>query len=94
MPTFGRADYVAESIAMFLEQDYPNKELIIVNDCPGQTLEGRFPNVRIINSPARWQHLGDKRNHAIELSNGEFIAVWDDDDVYLPWPGQSHVQVA
>lgn len=85
MPTFGRADYVAESIAMFLEQDYPNKELIIVNDCPGQTLEGRFPNVRIINSPARWQHLGDKRNHAIELSNGEFIAVWDDDDVYLPW---------
>ena len=85
MPTYGRADYVAESIEMYLAQDYPEKELIILNDCPGQILEGSFPGVRIVNSPFRWEHLGDKRNAAIELAKGEYIAVWDDDDVYLPW---------
>ncbi len=85
MPTYGRADYVAESVAMFLAQDYPAKELIILNDCPGQTLSGDFPGVRIVNAPERWTTLGEKRNAAIEFATGEFIAVWDDDDVYLPW---------
>ena len=85
MPTYGRPDYVAESIAMFLAQDYPAKELIILNDCAGQILEGDFPGVRIVNAPTRWKTLGEKRNAAIELAQGEFIAVWDDDDVYFPW---------
>lgn len=85
MPTYGRPDFVAESLAMFLAQDYPAKELIILNDCPGQTLEGDFPNVRIINAPERWPNLGEKRNAAIESAKGEYIAIWDDDDVYFPW---------
>uniref|UniRef100_A0A7C4LJE9 Glycosyltransferase n=1 Tax=Schlesneria paludicola TaxID=360056 RepID=A0A7C4LJE9_9PLAN len=85
MPTYGRPDYVAESIAMFLAQDYPAKELIILNDCPGQKLAGEFPDVRIVNVDARWPTLGEKRNAAIELARGDYIAVWDDDDIYLPW---------
>lgn len=85
MPTYGRPDYVAESIAMFLAQDYPAKELIVLNDCPGQILRGRFPGVRIINSDSRWHSLGEKRNAAIEMAAGDYIAVWDDDDVYFPW---------
>lgn len=85
MPTFGRPDYVAESIALFLAQDYPSKELIILNDCPGQIFHGDFPGVRIINAVTRWPSLGDKRNASIELANGDFIAVWDDDDIYTPW---------
>lgn len=85
MPTFGRPEYVAESIAMFLAQDYPAKELIILNDCPGQILTGDFPDVRIINAKDRYSHLGDKRNAIIEEARGDLIAVWDDDDVYLPW---------
>ncbi|GIX04968.1 MAG: hypothetical protein KatS3mg114_0837 [Planctomycetaceae bacterium] len=85
MPTYGRPDYVGESIAMFLAQDYPAKELIVLNDCPRQKLTGDFPGVRIVNVDARWPTLGEKRNAAIELANGEYVAVWDDDDVYLPW---------
>lgn len=85
MPTFGRPDYVAESIQMFLEQDYPHKELLVFNDCPGQVLKGEFPNTRIVNLNNRFATLGEKRNAAIEMSSGQFIAVWDDDDVYLPW---------
>ena len=85
MPTYGRPDYVAESIAMFQAQDYPNKELIILNDCPGQILRGDIPCVKIVNSESRWHSLGEKRNAAIEMATGDYIAVWDDDDVYLPW---------
>ena len=85
MPTYGRPDFVAQSVSMFLAQDYPAKELIILNDCPGQLLTGSIPGVRIVNSATRWSTLGEKRNAAIEISNGDYIAVWDDDDIYLPW---------
>lgn len=85
MPTYGRPDYVSESVAMFLAQDYPCKELIILNDCAGQNFTGKFPNVRIINKIERFASLGEKRNACIEVANGSLIAVWDDDDVHLPW---------
>ncbi|HEX7683692.1 MAG TPA: glycosyltransferase family A protein [Trinickia sp.] len=85
MPTYGRPDYVNESVAMFLAQDYPHKELIILNDCPGQHFTGEFPNVRIVNQQSRYASLGEKRNSCIGMACGSVIAVWDDDDVYLPW---------
>ncbi|MEZ5942933.1 MAG: NPCBM/NEW2 domain-containing protein [Planctomycetaceae bacterium] len=85
MPTYGRPEFVHESLAMFLAQDYVNKELLIVNDCPGQTFEGEFPQVRIINCDERFPTLGEKRNFAIRQAAGDWIAVWDDDDIYLPW---------
>lgn len=90
MPTYGRPAYVHEAIWMFLQQDYPidRRELIVLNDCPGQTLVCDLPpelGVRVINQPARYKTLGEKRNACIELAQGELIAVWDDDDAYLPW---------
>ncbi len=85
MPTYGRPDYVAESVAMFLAQDYPNKELIILNDCAGQVFTGNFCNIHVINETSRSPTIGEKRNRCISMANGEFVAVWDDDDIYLPW---------
>jgi predicted O-methyltransferase YrrM len=85
MPTYGRPKLVPESVAMFLAQDYRNKELIILNDCPGQEFVASLPGVLVINDPARHPTLGEKRNAAIEAARGSLIAVWDDDDVYLPW---------
>ncbi|WP_159462607.1 glycosyltransferase [Caballeronia glebae] len=38
MPTYGRPAYVDEAVAMFLAQDYPNKELIIVNSVGKATI--------------------------------------------------------
>ena len=85
MPTFGRPAYVPEAVACFLQQDYPRKELILLNDCPGQTYVGDVEGVRIVNVPNRFQTLGEKRNASIEMARGEIIAVWDDDDISLPW---------
>ena len=85
MPTYGRPELVNESVEMFLAQDYERKELIICNDCVGQQFEFDHPLVTVINHSHRFSNLGQKRNHCIEQSKGEVIAIWDDDDIYLPW---------
>ena len=85
MPTYGRPDFVNESVAMFLAQDYPHKELIVLNDCPGQEFAGNLAGVRFINCTASFATLGENRNACIEAARGALIAVWDDDDIYLPW---------
>ncbi len=87
--TYGRPPksewLLEEAIESFLRQTYPNKELIILNDCPQQELVCEVPGVRVVNAPMRYPTLGDKDNAAIALANGEFIARWDDDDISLPW---------
>jgi len=85
MPTYGRPDYVDEAVAMFVQQDYPAKELVIVNDCPAQVFRSDRADIRVINYDTRFPTLGEKRNVTVEIAQGEFIAVWDDDDAYLPW---------
>src|SRR5271165_1401449 len=85
MPTYGRPDYVDEAVAMFVQQDYPAKELLILNDCPGQVFHSDRADVRVFNYDTRFPTLGEKRNVSIEIAQGELIAIWDDDDAYLPW---------
>jgi glycosyltransferase involved in cell wall biosynthesis len=88
-PTYNRPPryqhLLEEAIASFLRQDYPNKELIVLNDCPGQELICDEPGVRVVNVPRRFPSIGDKQNAAVGLARGELIAPWDDDDINLPW---------
>jgi glycosyltransferase involved in cell wall biosynthesis len=73
-----------ESIYNFLQQDYPGeKELVIVNDYPKQKLIFNHPEIKIINLDYTFSTIGAKENYAIELCQGELIAVWDDDDIAL-----------
>ena len=83
--TYGRVDTLEESIESFLKQDYlGKKELIIVNDYPEQTLVYDHPEVFIYNIPKTFDTIGAKENFAVNLCQGDIIAVWDDDDVALP----------
>lgn len=88
-PTYGRApDYlhlVEETVESFLRQDWPEKELIVLNDAPDQELVCDAPGVRVINAPERFASLGEKYNAAIAAAGGELICSWEDDDVSLPW---------
>lgn len=93
MPTYGRPRYLPEALACFVWQDYPNKELIIVNDCEGQEFFCDLPGVKVVNSRERFKTLGEKRNYCISLAKGSVIAVWDDDDISLPWR-LSHTLIA
>lgn len=84
-PTFHKLILLEEAVMSFLLQTYPNKELIIVNDCAEQKLVCNYPCVRVINLPKRMETLSDKIELAIANSDGEAFCRWDDDDINLPW---------
>jgi len=81
--TYGRLSKLNEVVTCFLDQDYENKKLIILNNHPSP-LSCDFPNVTVYNEPI-YPTLGDCRNRLIELASGDFIRTWDDDDLYMPW---------
>lgn len=85
MPTCGRPSFVPKAIEYFLRQDYPARELVIVDDGPVsvESLVPADPRIVYVRRPTR-RSVGDKRNLACELARGELIAHWDDDDWYAP----------
>jgi len=83
--TYGRVEYIEESIESFLRQEYDGEsELVIVNDYPLQKLHFNHPKVRIINLNKTFDTIGEKENYAVSLCKYDTIAVWDDDDMALP----------
>jgi glycosyltransferase involved in cell wall biosynthesis len=93
MPTFDRRSFVAQSVHYFLRQDYPAKELIIVDDGPEPVNDLLPADHRITYHRLDVRTvLGTKRNLACELARGTIIVHWDDDD----WasPQRVRVQVA
>ncbi len=85
--TFNRPILLGESIKCFLDQDYDNKELIVINDQEGASLRmSPLPdNIQIYNHPKRFNSLGEKRNYLKSLAHGEYLCTWDDDDLYSPF---------
>ena len=82
MPTCNRADFVSQSIHYFLEQDYPNRELIIIYEKESDLPE--IPDDAYISLVQSEQgtSIGEKRNLGIGSSSGSIVAQWDDDDWY------------
>jgi len=85
MPTWNRRSFVPIALRSFLNQDYPNRELIIVDDGaePVEDLTDGIPNVHYLRLSTRTS-IGAKRNLACQRARGGIIAHWDDDDWYSP----------
>jgi glycosyltransferase involved in cell wall biosynthesis len=83
MPTRNRRDFVRQALMYFDRQDYPNRELIIVDD-GNDRLSDLIPPGSQVNYIALFQKtsIGAKRNIACEQARGTIIAHWDDDDWY------------
>ena len=81
MPTRDRREFVGRALQYFLRQDYPNKELVVLDDGsdPVGDLMPGDPRVRYIRT-GEPHVLGAKRNLACEEARGPIIAHWDDDD--------------
>jgi glycosyltransferase involved in cell wall biosynthesis len=86
MPTHNRRLFVPKAIEYFLYQDYPNRELIIINDGtePVSDLIPDNPNIHYLYQNQR-HSVGAKRNIACKNANGEIIIHWDDDDWMADW---------
>jgi len=94
MPTFNRADWLAESIGSVLGQTYPHLELIVVDDgstdCTAEVVQGFGQALTY-----RWDdHRGVSaaRNRGVAAAQGTLIGFLDSDDVWQP--GKVAAQVA
>jgi glycosyltransferase involved in cell wall biosynthesis len=90
MPTYNRSQMMQRAVNSVLAQDYPNVELLIVDDCSQDDtwqvlndLYGQHPRIRLFR-----QEVGRgacaARNMAIKAAAGEFVTGLDDDDEFLP----------
>lgn len=82
--TYGRPYLLEELIESFLRQTYTDAELVILNDRADQTLFFEHPRVRVYNTAERSPFIGTKRRTMAGMAKGDFLAFWDDDDIYLP----------
>jgi glycosyltransferase involved in cell wall biosynthesis len=85
MPTYNRRRFVSYAIRYFLNQEYENKELIIIDDGTDaiNDLIPDTPSIRYYRLESKIT-LGAKLNLACKYASGNIIAHWDDDDWYAP----------
>src|SRR6201996_3466374 len=86
MPTRQRPEFAVRAARYFLAQDYPAKELLVLEDGT-PSLTGRLPadsRIRYVATRAAARSIGAMRNEACRLASGEIVAHWDDDDWYGP----------
>ena len=86
IPTYNRVQFVREAIASVLQQDYPDVELIVVDDGSSDgtaaVVRGFGPAVRYL-----WQEnrgVSAARNRGVASSTGGLIAFLDSDDLWMP----------
>jgi glycosyltransferase involved in cell wall biosynthesis len=84
-PTANRREFLYRCLQCFKEQDYPHLELIILED-GDDSVRDIIPNdsrIRYYYELPKKNH-GEKMNRCMELAEGEFCIVFDDDDWYSP----------
>ncbi len=84
--TYNRPKLLGRMIRCFELQDHDDRGLIILDDA-GQYGNRKGDRWKIVSVNQRFRTLGEKRNAASALvsADTEMLAVWDDDDIYLPW---------
>ena len=95
IPTYNRAYIICSAIDSVLAQTYKNIEVVVVDD--GSTdntreLLARYGDaVRYIYQPNAG--LAAARNTGLAAARGEFIALQDSDDLWLPWKIEGQMAV-
>jgi hypothetical protein len=85
MPTYNRRDFVERSIRLFLAQDYPHTELVVVDDGEDDVSDLVTPGTPVRHlALAERTTIGEKRNLVAEATDGDVLVQWDDDDWYGP----------
>ncbi len=95
VPIYNVEKFVARTIASILAQTWQDFELIIVDDeSPDRSLEicRQFndPRIKIVRQKNRG--LAGARNTGIRNAQGQYIALIDSDDLWLPTKLEKHVQ--
>jgi len=87
LPTFNRANVLSRSLVSVLAQDYPNFEVIVVDDCSDDdtaSVVASMDDARIRYIRLATRHGGGgARNRGIEAASGKLIAFQDSDDEWV-----------
>ena len=86
MPYFKKESYIEQSIKSILNQSYQNFEIILINDdTENKNFINKFSKldhrIRLVHNEHNLG-AGLSRNRGVELSNGEYIAFCDCDDLW------------
>ena len=89
MVTRDRVALAKRSVECFRKQTYPNRELVIVDDDPGDDLEQwvnslHDPQIQYLRLADEGKSLGELRNLSLQSAQGEYVSQWDDDDISHP----------
>jgi glycosyltransferase involved in cell wall biosynthesis len=95
IPAYNAEKFIAKTIQSVLDQTCQDFEILVINDeSTDRTLEvcQQFTDdrLRIISQPNRG--VPGARNTGIRAAKGEFIALLDADDIWLPEKLATHVQ--
>ncbi|MBD2312963.1 glycosyltransferase family 2 protein [Desertifilum sp. FACHB-1129] len=95
IPVYKAEDYIASTVQSVLDQSYKNFELIIVDDgSPDRSVEicQQFSDPRIAIVRQENRGVAAARNTGIRQATGEYIALLDADDLWLPDKLAKHVE--
>lgn len=87
IPAHNAGRFIDECIRSVLAQERAADEILIIND--GSTdrdydaLSRLAGSIRVVNQPNRG--VSAARNRGCELARGEYVAILDADDAWLPW---------
>jgi glycosyltransferase involved in cell wall biosynthesis len=95
IPVYKVENYIAATVQSVLDQTYENFELLIIDDgSPDRSVEicQQFtdPRIRIIRQENRG--VAAARNTGIRHAQGEYIALLDADDIWVPQKLEKHVE--
>lgn len=89
IPTFNRAHFLKNAVRSVVEQDYPDIEIIIVDDRSTDNtvqvvndLKKEYPSV-VYRPSDRSQGPSGARNAGLAVATGEYVSFLDSDDVWL-----------
>lgn len=95
--TYNRPRQLGHLIRCFEQQSYANRRMVILDDA------GQYPNAatagdrwNLVSIAPRCKSLGEKRNACARMALDLYpetaaFAIWDDDDLYLPWALEASV---
>ena len=82
--------YLAEQLDTIDAQDFADAEVVVYNDCPEDASWEDFCRAHVTRHPLRYVHGERNRGyvkafeHLVELAEGEYVALCDQDDRWLP----------
>lgn len=88
IPTYNRSGYVKSTIESFLNQDYVDFEILVIDD--GSTDDTRdiveaINDKRVHYFYKKNEERGVARNYGAARAKGKYVTFFDSDDIVYPW---------